>query len=204
MLSNRPMHPRHDRLPALKTLDQAAALVHVTPSRLRALAESGHAPHWTIDGGDPLFHMPTLKTWVSNNLVRSTRGRKLPSEIRLYVGTDSVPDPSRIPRSLSAIPGLLDITSAATYCGIYFLCRARRVVYVGQSVNAAGRIGSYPMERYDCALFMPCPRDCLDHLERAFIRALKPVENRTAPSISLPAPQAAALQTWADNIVGVV
>lgn len=63
--------------------------------------------------------------------------------------------------------------------GIYFLIRDRRIVYVGQSVNAIGRVAEHAKtKRFDSWAFIPCRLRDLNSLEAAYIAALLPPLNR--------------------------
>lgn len=64
-------------------------------------------------------------------------------------------------------------------CGIYFLLKEEDVVYVGQSVNAAGRILTHLKEGkdFDRVLFWPQRRSRLDDVEKRLIRLLQPPLN---------------------------
>jgi len=64
-------------------------------------------------------------------------------------------------------------------CGVYFLIRGGRVVYVGQSVNVLRRISEHMKggARFDSFAFSPCGQNEMDRLEATYIRALFPDEN---------------------------
>jgi hypothetical protein len=69
-------------------------------------------------------------------------------------------------------------------CGIYFLIRERRIVYVGQSVNVTYRIGSHhPKIKFDHVAFHFCQRKELDVLEAYYIKTLAPEHNVLCPNI---------------------
>lgn len=85
------------------------------------------------------------------------------------------------PEALQPIAGKLTVVKLANGdCGVYFLCRGHRVLYVGQSTNVASRIGAHAGAglAFERAYVLPAPRECLDALEGAFIRALRPPHNR--------------------------
>jgi predicted GIY-YIG superfamily endonuclease len=64
-------------------------------------------------------------------------------------------------------------------CGIYFLIRGERIVYVGQSKNVLRRIGRHVDNGkiFDSFSFCPCAESDLDRLEAAYIAALYPENN---------------------------
>lgn len=64
-------------------------------------------------------------------------------------------------------------------CGVYFLIRDGKVVYVGQSVHISNRIAAHAQRKqFDCWSWLPCEIEGLDALERAYINALMPEDNR--------------------------
>jgi len=66
-------------------------------------------------------------------------------------------------------------------CGIYFLIKDGNVVYIGQSVNIAGRIAQHKKDDKDFneVRFILCDKERLDAREMFFIRLLKPELNGT-------------------------
>lgn len=61
------------------------------------------------------------------------------------------------------------------WCGIYFLIREGRVVYVGQSVNAPSRVSDHRREKkFDSWAFLPCSAKQLDLIESLYIHTLRP------------------------------
>ena len=66
----------------------------------------------------------------------------------------------------------------STACGIYFLIREQRVVYVGQSVNVFSRIFTHVQtKQFDSYVYIPCEADMLDKLESLYIHFLSPSLN---------------------------
>jgi hypothetical protein len=63
-------------------------------------------------------------------------------------------------------------------CGIYFLIRGDRVIYVGQSTNLFSRITTHQASKeFDRFAYIECPRDALDVLESLYIHVLSPPLN---------------------------
>jgi hypothetical protein len=72
------------------------------------------------------------------------------------------------------------IPVAGPRCGIYFLIRDGRVMYVGQSVNIDARIATHyrsPRRKFDGWHWLPCEPSALDALERRYLDALLPPWN---------------------------
>lgn len=162
----------------LKTLTEAASDLGIPEDRLRALADGGYAPHYRIDGGAPQFKTSELKRWAGSNLVERSEGREMPAPVRVVVEAARVQDFRKVPQSIREIVGLCDITDEILRTGVYFLCRDMALLYVGQSRNAASRIGEhYRRYEFDQVLFLPWPADDLDRIEAALIRSLRPPLN---------------------------
>jgi hypothetical protein len=162
----------------LKTLEEAARDLGISADRLGGLADGGYAPHYRIDGGAPYFKIAELKRWAAVNLVERVNRRDLPAPIRIIAPAEVVTDFRRVPASLREIVGLCDITDECLRTGIYFLCRDGALLYVGQSVNAAGRIAEhYRRYEFETVYFLPWPADDLNRMEAALIRALRPPMN---------------------------
>ena len=157
----------------LKSCADAAALVAVSESRLRELADGMMAPHYRIDGGPPLFLISELKRWLGKNLLVRCEGASLPIRFAtLHMGEEVTENP---PTCLGALRNLRQLTTKELVPGIYFLCKSDEVVYVGQSVNPLARIGQHIRDKdFDRAYFIPCPASALDEVEAGFIRKLKP------------------------------
>lgn len=65
-------------------------------------------------------------------------------------------------------------------CGVYFLVKGDRVVYVGQSTNLSMRIASHATTKdFDSVAYVPCLREDLDLVESLYIHVLRPCENGT-------------------------
>lgn len=162
----------------LRTAAEAALDLGIGAERLSGLADGGFAPHYRIDGGPPMFKISELKRWAANNLIQRVDGREIPAPVRVIVEAPRVSDFRKIPPSMREIIGLCDITEETIRTGIYFLCRDNALLYIGQSGNAASRIADhYRKYEFDCVLFLPWPRDDLDRIEAALIRALRPPIN---------------------------
>jgi hypothetical protein len=68
-------------------------------------------------------------------------------------------------------------------CGVYFLVKKDRVVYVGQSVHVYNRVNQHHNEaqkKFDSWCYIPCKRSQLNLLESLYIHVLQPKENGKA------------------------
>lgn len=70
-------------------------------------------------------------------------------------------------------------------CGLYFLIKEDRIVYVGQSTIVAQRAAKHRgVIHHDSYTFLPCLPHELNELEAQYIVALKPVHNVALPANS--------------------
>jgi|TARA_R110000824_G_scaffold55225_1_gene152250 hypothetical protein len=60
-------------------------------------------------------------------------------------------------------------------CGVYFLVKSDRVVYVGQSIKIGARITEHSKTKdFDAYAYISCSKDKLDVLESLYIHTLNP------------------------------
>ena len=65
--------------------------------------------------------------------------------------------------------------NTSDYCGVYFLVKGDRVVYVGQSINILVRVREHSKHKdFDSFSFIRCEKKKLDVLESLYIHALRP------------------------------
>ena len=179
------------RLPTLKTAAEASEKVRISPERLVELSDARLCPHYRVDGGEPLFVMADIKEWVAEHLLERYEGSELPFRVivnRLEPAHNGSIEPPPIEiasvKSLAAIQADFDQSEAhSCISGVYFLCKADKVVYVGQSTNVFSRVFAHATDKdFDRAFFLPCAKSSLDQVEGAFIRTLKPELSRGAPA----------------------
>jgi hypothetical protein len=147
----------------------------MTEQQILELAESGYMPHYKIGNGPPMFGVTKVKKWVAENMLTEYEGRPISSAIRVVY---PAPSPvSEIPTSIQNVPGLQEIPKHHFQPGVYFLCKAWKVVYVGQSVAPSNRICTHKKDRYkdfDSVFLLPVPESDLNNTEGAFIQLLMP------------------------------
>lgn len=167
----------------LMSADEAGALTGVGSKRLLELAEAGYAPCVRIDGGDPLFFKKDICLYVNRELTVIQEGKPYP---RMAVMSRSAPSATfeELPEELHPMQEHLRRwgTEFIPPC-VYFLCAGKEIIYVGQSVNLATRIGAHYGEKaglFDRVFFLPVPKERLNDVELAFITALSPRLNRTS------------------------
>jgi hypothetical protein len=72
-------------------------------------------------------------------------------------------------------------------CGVYFLIKGERIVYVGQAANVFARVGRHVDEArkdFDAWNFVLCPREELNSLERHYINEFRPPLNRDRTTLA--------------------
>jgi hypothetical protein len=166
-----------DQMPsALKTAEEAAEAVRLAPERLKELADAFLIPHYRIENGEPLFQVAECRRWIANNLLQRCNGME--SLEVLVVSPAPIPIADR-PDCLIHIDGLRQLPFGMYGPGVYFLCKEKQVVYVGQSVNPIARINTHWTDKkeFDAVFFLPVPISELNRTEAKFIHALKPPLN---------------------------
>jgi len=182
---------------SLVTAEEASSLVGIGVERLKALAGAEYVPHYRIDGGEALFRASELKKWCAENMLKVYPGKLLPAPVLVCPMPERVDNHMLVPHSIRNIVGLCDITTEARRCGIYFLVKDTTLMYIGQSVNAAGRIATHgsisprtnlPDKDFNKVFYLQWPADDLDRIEGALIRALEPPLNgrNTNGTVSCP------------------
>lgn len=167
---------------------EAAAYCDLTEESLRRWTESGHAPHYFIDGRGPYYRKTILKKWVEENLMQINAGMPVPQTLPVLTAvTQSDNGDSDIPFPLCAINNLLRVAIGAAQSGIYFLCSGPDVVYVGQSTSVLSRLCTHVAhgrKTFDLGrvFFLACPPHDLVRVERHWINTLRPKYNLCAPT----------------------
>jgi hypothetical protein len=161
----------------------------VPASRIVELAVSGHLPCWWWQDGEtrhgPYFQIGRVKDWlVQNGWICEQSGIPFPGRLVVQLTPPSSQQALRtteLPTVLRGMAcGLFPVNH--TCPGVYFLICGDDVVYVGQSLNVAARVSSHISEKkkaFDKAVYLPVPQSDLNLVERAFIRALRPLYNDT-------------------------
>lgn len=176
-----------ERLRSLKTAEEVASAVRLKPDRIRYYADANLCPHYRIDG-EPLFDEGELQAWVAHNLLHHHDGTR---DMRVTVlGTFDRPHPDQIPPELRLMAKTLREIPTEHSPGVYFLCHAGAVVYVGQSTKPMQRVIQHQLagKTFDAVYFLACPQDELDWLESSFIHALQPPLNGCDSSGEMVAP----------------
>jgi hypothetical protein len=160
---------------SVRKASDVAKRVAISEGRLLELANSGHIPHYRIDGGEPLFSLGEVRAWVGANLCVRNDGAHLPIEVRPFVALVACDLTSRPPNELAMIKGLLELQTKHPP-SIYFMCLKEKVVYIGQSIKLAHRVGTHDYE-HDRVYFLPVPESVLLEVESALIRIMRPIHN---------------------------
>jgi hypothetical protein len=87
------------------------------------------------------------------------------------------------PVSLQSVEDILAraIPSHPVMCGIYFLIRDSKVVYVGQSLHVEARLATHALQKqFDSWAWIPCDIEDLISVERAYLDIFLPEDNKDA------------------------
>jgi hypothetical protein len=143
----------------LLTAADAAAMLGIDPKTFRGLG----APYVQI-GAHRRYTRASLRRWVE-------RQKGAPGTSFEMLTADQIIEASRYPHQ--------DV------CGVYFLVKAGRVVYVGQSNNVYWRVGVHRLTKdFDAWHWVSCPREELTRLERRYIDLLVPQMNQDSLTVS--------------------
>jgi hypothetical protein len=173
--------PKQTAMPKLISAERASELTGVSAARLVELATAGFAPHYCVDGGPPQFRSMEIQAWAKDNLVVACQGMPMPRMATLW--TEETASPCHdAPRAIRHLDGLRCCAVPPRLCGIYFLCEAGEVVYVGQSIDVYSRVPQHKGKSFDAVYLFPSPASELDRMEGAFIRLLRPrLNGNTGP-----------------------
>jgi hypothetical protein len=158
----------------------------ITVERIEELAESELIPHIRFEG-KRLFHLPTAKKWIGENLTVEIPGAPLGTKL-LTVNIMLTNEPMKHipplairPLSRHLVPIAAFSHESPAVSGVYFLCHNDEVVYIGQSVNVFSRVGSHAGQKtFSYAFFVPVAKSDLTFVELSLIQALKPKYNKTS------------------------
>ena len=109
----------------LVSAESAAEEIGLTPERLIDFANAGFAPHFRIDGGEPLFLRGELKEWAANNILKRDHGRPLPVQIVVSPTPVAGVGLANVPAAIRPIKGLCDITGVVQALRDLFYLLAR-------------------------------------------------------------------------------
>jgi hypothetical protein len=152
------------------------------------LARDGICPHYIvinpITGEENIrFIASELNEWFDANYVNYREGAFVQKYTFLCFDKAFHNESQQMPDELSHVSQLyrLPIEHISTPPGIYFLCKQKKIRYIGQTVNVASRIITHMSEGlkdFDSVFFITCPRNSLSDLEISLIKYLKPELNK--------------------------
>lgn len=155
----------------------------IAEERLVELAHSQLIPHYTIDN-EIWFGPQETKEWVNHNLIVRHQGKRLDAmSVTVVNVTGTAIGLKSLPIQLrgmagALIPMAIESVESAKMSGVYFLCKDGNVVYVGQSVNVAQRVGQHVgAKTFDSVFFIRVASSDLDYVEGELIRLLCPKYN---------------------------
>ena len=162
----------------LKTAEEFAPKVGLTPERLLFLADAGYCPHYKIDGGHSMFASAETRQWLANNVLNHNEGKPLPVEVKVYLKNEPA-NLDEVPETIRLNKHLIEVENHQVPSGVYFLCKDGEVVYVGQSVDVPSRVSSHRKDgkNFESVYMIPLPKEDLNSVEGALIRLLRPKLN---------------------------
>lgn len=155
--------------PRWATTAEAAQYVSCTSESFRRIVRAGKLPPARKrDDGRAMYDLNEIDQAFEERI--SYEPAKKPER----------PGPPPLPQLLDADTILAScVTILSSGCGVYFLIADGRIMYVGQSTNVPARIGAHTTTfTFDAWHWVPCAREGLDQLERAYIKALQPPWNK--------------------------
>lgn len=163
-------------------IDKAAAICGINGDDMRQWTDSGHAPHYMVNGKGPYYKTTEIREWAKENFIVKKGGFPVPRTIDVLRPVIVLGDDRSPPISISAMHGLCHIALTGNVSGIYFLCDGNEVVYVGQSTCVIARLGQHIAEGakvfdHSRVFFLPCPIASLNTVEKHFIDTIKPKYN---------------------------
>ena len=157
--------------PKFATAKDVEKVTGIEEAKVLRYAKDGVCPHVRIDGKKYLFIKSHIIRWLRENVLEIYEGCSL-EPLPVLV---SQMCPANVPKALQmAAKRLVEVSHIS---GVYFLCEADDVVYVGQSIDVTTRIRQHTDKQFDRALCLPCPEQDLNRVEAAFIGFFKPKYN---------------------------
>ncbi len=153
------------------------------------LAKDGICPHYIITNPitkeESFWFVPSeINEWFESNYIRYNEGGFTPSYTFIYFNKDLHKAADGIPEELNKVSDLyhLPIEHIITPPGVYFLCKNKKIQYIGQASNVGSRIITHisdGLKDFDSVYFIACPINRLTEIESALIRYFRPNLNKT-------------------------
>lgn len=164
----------------------------MTDEQILSLAKNNLCPHYILT--NPIskeesiwFSQQELNKWFDENLVMQREGLFTSTYEFFYFERQS-PNICEVPEELSSVQNLyqLPLDHIKSPPGIYFLCKSKKIQYIGQSTNVASRVSDHVglgLKEFDSVFYITCPTSQLDELETAAIRYFHPPLNISKKAI---------------------
>jgi hypothetical protein len=125
-----------------------------------------------FEKGQAMVHIGGFSEWLSSAMQRCGQRGEIRWMSQHYAPTRIAAQPSE--------DGFVEASFSSQGSGIYLLMQGAEVVYVGQSINVAKRIGAHIGQKdFDRALYLPTQRKDLNRVEAAYIKKFNPIYNKT-------------------------
>lgn len=165
---------------------------YLTKDDVFSLVEKKAIPHYIVKHPISkeetiMFNIDELKEWFYKFNSQYVDANDLPEcEINVLLTIDqdtALESIDKIPKELSLTPNLQEFKTAsivAVPC-VYFLCRDKKIVYIGQTINIQNRINQHLCDnekQFDSVFFIHVHQNQLLKVEASLIRYLRPPLNK--------------------------
>lgn len=162
----------------------------LTDEQIIQLCIDGSCPHYIIlnpiTKEESIWFIPSeLNAWFDSNYILRRDGLVTTTYTFLHFNNSLCDNNGQVPDELTRINNLykLPIENLTTPAGIYFLCKGKKIQYIGQAVNVGRRIIDHindGIKEFDNVYFITCHTKQLSEVEKAFIRYFQPPYNKTS------------------------
>jgi hypothetical protein len=162
----------------------------ISDNEILQLCIDGVCPHYVIINPitkeESIWFMPSeLNEWFESNYILQRTGTINTTYTFLHFNNSICEEKGQVPTELTRINNLytLPIENISTPAGVYFLCKGKKIQYIGQAVNVGRRIIDHMNEgvkEFDKVYFITCHVKQLSEVEKAFIRYFQPTYNKTS------------------------
>lgn len=163
----------------------------MSPEKIHELTEEGVMPHYKLI--DPFNGNQVMKYYyrtkdVENFIIKNcliSQDLTFEPEYKFvnFCTGISTEESAQIPIELSNLSQMYVIRTdqMLATCGIYFLCKEKKIVYIGQSTSIATRLAVHIEEaakQFDLCVWIPIHKRDLDTVEASLIKHFKPKLNK--------------------------
>lgn len=158
-----------------------------TPERLESLAKSRVIPHVLVDSKHLRFFKTETMRAVISKYAEELDAIEPYKPVPVFTRNPRLIEKEAIPLQLRGLLPLLNEVNHHTIRGVYFLCHAAEVVYVGSSENIYARLPTHAHDKkWERVFYLPVGIFMIE-IEAAFITLIQPKYNKNLPCKSVKA-----------------